>query len=123
MLRLPPDVQHRRGEPRLIRTKSGKVEQRSPFRAGMWSMSSERWVDSPRLHIHLLWLLDELEPHSSSISMILADGVMADFFCYSCGASSKPPPVPQAVRARSELLGFKIEIDHYDTSGDRDGVN
>jgi hypothetical protein len=84
-------------------------------------MSSENWVDSPRLHVHLLWLLDELEPHRSSISKILAEGVMADFFCYSCGASSKPPAIPLAVRDRSDLLEFRIEIDHYDTSGDQDG--
>lgn len=120
MLLLPPDTQHRRGESRLIRTESGKVEQRTPCRAGSWSMSSENWVDSPRLHVHLLWLLDELEPHRSSISKILAEGVMADFFCYSCGASSKPPAIPQAVRDRTDLLGFRIEIDHYDTSGDQD---
>ncbi len=67
-------------------------------------MSSENWVDSPRLHIHLLWLLDELEPHRLSISKILAEGVMANFFCYSCGASSKPPAIPQSVRDRSDLL-------------------
>ena len=81
-------------------------------------MSSKLWVDSPRLHIHLLWLLDELEPHGSSISKILADGVMADFFCYSCGSTSKPPPIPQAVRDRADVLGFKIEIDHYNTLGE-----
>ena len=84
-------------------------------------MSSERWVDSPRLHIHLLWLLDQLEPHWTAISKILAVGVMADFFCYSCGSTSTPPAIPQAVRDRSDALGFKIEIDHYDTSGDPNG--
>ncbi|WP_443217374.1 DUF4279 domain-containing protein [Rhodopirellula sp. P2] len=120
-LLLPPDTQHRRGEPRLIRTKSGKVEQRTSCGAGAWTMSSEHWVDSPRLHIHLLWLLEQLGPHETAISKILAGGVMADFFCYSCGSTSTPPPIPQAVRDRSHALGFKIEIDHYDTSGDPSG--
>jgi len=84
-------------------------------------MLSERWVDSPRLHIHLLWLIEQLEPHQAAISKILADGVMADFFCYSCGSTSTPPAIPQAVRDRSDVLGFNIEIDHYDTSGDPNG--
>ena len=84
-LLLPPDTQHRRGEPRLLRTKSGKVEQRTPFRAGSWSMSSEHRVESPRLHIHLLWLLEQLEPHQTAIDEILANGVMADFFATRVG--------------------------------------
>lgn len=85
-------------------------------------MSSERWVNSPRLHIHLLWLLDQLEPHRTAISKILADRVMADFFCYSCGSTSAPPGIPRAVRDRANALGFKIEIDHYDTSGQPNGA-
>ena len=119
-LLLPPDTQHRRGEPRLLRTKSGKVEQRTPFRAGSWGMSSEHWVESPRLHIHLLWLLEQLEPHQTAIDEILSNGVMADFFCYSCGSTSTPPSIPQTVRDRADALGFHIEIDHYDTSDAED---
>jgi len=79
-------------------------------------MSSERWVNSPRLHIHLLWLLEQLEPRRTAIDEILASGVMADFFCYSCGSTSTPPSIPRTVRNRADALGFKIEIDHYDTS-------
>lgn len=83
-------------------------------------MSSERWVNSPRLHIHLLWLIEQLEPRRTAIDAILSDGVLADFFCYSCGSTSTPPSVPRAVRDRADALGFKIEIDHYDTSGTTD---
>jgi hypothetical protein len=84
-------------------------------------MSSERWVDSPRLHVHLIWLLEQLEPHRTAISEILAKGVMADFFCYSCGSTSTSPAIPQAVRERSDALGFKVEIDHCDTSDTPNG--
>ena len=83
-------------------------------------MSSERWVDSPRLHIHLIWLLEQLEPHRTAIAKILAAGVSADFFCYSCGSTTTPPAIPRSVRDRADALGFKIEIDHYDTSSDQD---
>jgi hypothetical protein len=73
------------------------------------------------LHVHLLWLLEQLEPHRIAIAEILDTGVMADFFCYSCGSTSTPPPIPRTVRDRANALGFKIEIDHYDTS-DASGV-
>jgi hypothetical protein len=117
-LLLPPDTQHRRGEPRLIRTKTGKVDQRTPFRMGMWAMSSEQWVDSPRLPIHLEWLLEQLEPHQAVITEILANGVTADFFCYSSGRTSIPPAIPRVIRGRAHALGFTIEVDHYDSSND-----
>lgn len=81
-------------------------------------MSSERWVDSPRLHIHLIWLLEQLEPCQAAIREILAGGVEADFFCYSCGRTPTPPAIPGVVRDRAEALGFKIEIDHYEISED-----
>lgn len=120
-LLLPPDDQYRRGEPRLIRTQCGKVEQRSPYKMGSWSMTSERWVNSPRLHIHLLWLLEQLEPRRNEIALLLSDGVVADFFCYSSGSTSTPPAIPQPVLDRSNALGFSVVIDHYDSSGDQYG--
>lgn len=87
---------------------------------GMWAMSSEHWVDSPRLHLHLVWLLEQLEPHQTAIDEILAKGVTADFFCYSSGSTSTPPAIPRAIRGRAKALGFTIEIDHYDTSDSAD---
>jgi len=115
-LLLPPDTQHRRGEPRLIRTKAGEIEQRSPFRTGAWTMSSEKWVDSPQLHIHLEWLLEQLEPRRQAILEIVQQGVSADFFCYSSGSTQTPPAIPRTIRDRANTLSFHIEIDHYDTS-------
>ena len=115
-LLLPPDDQHRRGEPRLIRTRSGKVMHQMTYRAGMWMMSSERLVNSPRLHIHLLWLLDQLEPHRDAIARILARDVSAMFTCFSCGSTTQPPAIPRSVRDRAGALGFTIDVDHVNTS-------
>lgn len=61
-LRLPPDRQCRRGEPSFRRTTKGRVNELPECQLGLWSMSSEKWVESPRLETHLQWLLDELEP-------------------------------------------------------------
>jgi hypothetical protein len=83
-------------------------------------MSSQRWVESPRLHVHLIWLLEQLEPHRTAIAEILVADVVADFFCFSEGATPDLPAIPRSVRNRADTLGFSIEIDHYDTSGDQD---
>ena len=64
-LRLPADHTHRDGEPRLLRVKSARVVEYAPYRGGMWSMSSENWVQSPQLSVHLEWLLCELEEYGT----------------------------------------------------------
>ena len=112
-LRLPPDHMHRNGEPRLVRTKRGKVEERSPYRGGQWSMSSESWVQSPRLEVHLEWLLKQLEPKAEAVAQLISQGVEVDFFCYSLGTTPSLPSVPRSIRSRIERLGVKLDIDHY----------
>ncbi len=119
-LRLPPDYVHRRGEPRLLRTQKGRVIEYAPHRFGMWSMSSERWVNSPRLAVHLQWLLDQLEPLAAALTALRTPGVETDFFCYSSGSSAQSPSLPRAIRDRAAALGIAIAIDHYKTALDED---
>ena len=87
--------------------------ERAPYRGGMWSMSSERWVNSPRLAVHLTWLLEQLEPRADAIVALLAGGAEADFFCYSSGSTPEPPALPRPVRDRATALGIAIDIDHH----------
>ncbi len=77
-------------------------------------MSSEAWVESPRLETHLDWLLSQLEPRQTAIQELLSAGVDADFFCYSVGSLDEPPSLPRTIRERAETLGIRIEIDHYE---------
>ena len=112
-LGIPPDHQHRRGEPRLSRARDGTVRRASDYSAGMWSMSSREWVDSPRLEVHLDWLLGQLEPLRAQVETLLAADTKADFFCYSAGKTDQPPSVPTSVRERADSLGIDIKIDHY----------
>lgn len=112
-LRLPADHVHRDGEPRLVRTRKGVVKEHAPYRGGMWFMSSERWVQSPRLAAHFEWLLDQLEPRKEEIAALLADGVTADFFCFSSGSTPAAPSLPRRLRERATALGIRLEIDHY----------
>jgi hypothetical protein len=115
-LRLPADHTHRRGEPRLTRSRRTKrVREYSPYSQGMWSMSSEAWVDSPRLATHIEWLLDELEPKAADVRALLESGVEGDIFCYSLGRSWRSPALPRRLRERAAALGLPIDIDHYPT--------
>ncbi len=63
--------------------------------------------------MHLLWLL---EPYPTAIDKILANGVIADFYCDPPGSTSTPPSIPRTVRDRADPPSFEIEIDHYDLS-------
>lgn len=113
-LRLPPDHTHRRGEPVLRRVRSGAVrEARAPYSNGMWSMSSRGIVRSPLVAAHVEWLLSELEPKAGAIRSLRARGVTGDLFCYSYGATDRPPSVANALRRRAEALGLRIEVDHH----------
>lgn len=117
-LHLPPDHQHHRGEPRIGRTKAGMVHESAPYQQGLWSMSSEQWVQSPRLAVHLEWLLDQLEPKREELQELAVQGYGLDFFCYSSGTTDRPPSLPKGVRTRAANLRIPINIDHYPVSDD-----
>jgi hypothetical protein len=112
-LRLPPDHQHRDGEPRLVRTRAGIVKETVIYHGGQWSMSSKGHVDSPRLETHLDWLLKQLEPHAETIAAFQANGTRTNFFCFTLGTSPDPPSLPRSLRDPAARLGIDIEIDHY----------
>lgn len=112
-LRLPPDHQHRDGEPRLVWTRIGTINNNGVYRGGQWSMSSEAHVDSPRLETHIKWLLEQIEPHAKTIATFQANGTHIDFFCYTLGTSPNPPSLPRSIRDRAAKLGIAIEIDYY----------
>jgi len=84
----------------------------------MWSVSSRDWVDSPRLHVHIDWLLDQLEERRAAVEGVMAGSADGDLFCFSEGSSSAPPSIPGATRQRAESLGMEIVIDHYDSFDD-----
>jgi hypothetical protein len=112
-LRLPPDHQHRGGEPRLTRSRNGGVQEYEDYREGLWSMSSKEWVESPVLETHVDWLLCQIEPLADAVRGLIAEGVNVDVFCYSLGRSKDSPSLSRATRERAESLGISIEIDHY----------
>jgi hypothetical protein len=76
-------------------------------------MSSQTWVESPRLEVHLDWLLSQIETRRDTIRDLQDNGIQTDFFCYSSGTTDTPPSLPRLIRERAGSLGFRIAIDHY----------
>ena len=118
LLRLPYDHIHRSGGPRIRRRRDGTVHEYAPYRHGMWSMGSERWVNSNDLNAHLIWLLEELEPKAQQIQELIESGNSVDFFCFSEGYSASAPVIPKGTVDRAVALGIKIDIDHYEHDSD-----
>jgi Domain of unknown function (DUF4279) len=112
-LELPPDDSWRKGDEHLTRSKSGNVLRQPPRKTGMWSMSSLKWVNSPKLENHILWLVSQLEPKQEQMQNLLAAGYKADIFCFSVGRTSQTPAISNQLRNRCASLGLSINIDHY----------
>lgn len=113
-LKIPPDFQSRKDEPRLERSKKGKIIEYSPYSTNMWSFSSKSWVTSPNLTTHLKWLLKELDPKKEFLLEYKNNSnIRMDVFCFSTGHSKKPPTIPEQIKKQFSELGIEIEIDHY----------
>jgi hypothetical protein len=112
-IRLPPDIHYRYGEPKVSRSKKGVVLDYGDYSTGLWCMSSENWVSSPRPEEHLHWILQQLEPFREYILSLQINGIRGDLFCYSLGTTDLPPGIPRTIRARADALGLNIQQDHY----------
>ena len=113
-LKIPPDFESRKGEPRLGRSKKGKILEYSPYTTNMWSFSSESWVNSPNLTNHLKWLLKELNSKKEVLlEYKINPNIKMDVFCFSRGHSKKPPTIPAQIKEQFSDLGIEIEFDHY----------
>ncbi|MEY4544492.1 MAG: hypothetical protein RL685_687 [Pseudomonadota bacterium] len=110
-LRLPPDHVHRSGEPRIQRRPDGSLRELAPYRQGMWSMNSERWVFAPELDVHIRWLLDQLEPRRVELQRLLAGGAGGGIFCYSSDPGDEATPIPGSTLGRCVALSLPVEID------------
>ena len=120
-LLLPSDHSHRRGEPNIVRRRTdGIVRHYAPRRFGMWSMSSEAWVESDKINDHICWLLEQLEEREEAVRSVLSPELKADIFCFSNNPGSEPALLPETTIDRATRLGIKIEIDHYDSTEEFD---
>jgi hypothetical protein len=87
-LDIQPSFSHAKGD--TFESRAGLLK----YRSGMWALESEDALETTNLENHLLFLLDILEPASSTIvELILKLSLSADFHCYWVSATSQGGPI------------------------------
>jgi hypothetical protein len=111
---LTPHLSHRKGEPRPP-SRVGK--QLPPWRSGIWVLDSEEVLPQTGNHLddHLIWLLDQLEPHVRTIHRLSAErGLNSDFWCfYSMGQANSSFDLTARTVARIAAPGADLTFDIY----------
>lgn len=84
-------------------------------RIGLWSVSSEKAVQSDVLTPHLRYLVERLAlPRADLPELLRRTNARMRFFCYWVNESGdRVPDVPDDIRAMTEAMGGTIEIDEY----------
>ncbi|EDZ98882.1 conserved hypothetical protein [Burkholderia sp. H160] len=107
-----PDTAGMKGE-RFI-TPSGRMSA-GARRVGLWSISSEKAVQSDALTPHLRYLVERLGlPRADLPELLRRMSAQMRFFCYWVNESGdRAPDVPDDIRAMMEAMGGTVEIDEY----------
>jgi hypothetical protein len=107
-----PDMAGVSGE-RLVRP-SGRMSA-GALRVGLWSISSEKAIQSDALTPHLCYLVERLAlPRADLRELLGRTRAQMRFFCYWVNESGeRVPDIPEDIRTMMEALGGTIEIDEY----------
>jgi Domain of unknown function (DUF4279) len=111
---LTPDLSYSKGEPRPP-ARVGK--QPPPWPSGHWSLDSEAALPRIGNHLedHLVWVLDQLEPHVETIRRLSEEqGLHSDFWCgYFMGQANSGFGLDAKTLARIAALGADLSFDLY----------
>jgi hypothetical protein len=111
---LTPHLSHSKGEPRPP-TRTGK--QPPPWPGGIWIVDSESAMALGGNHLedHLVWVLDQLEPHVETIQRLSEQqDLMSDFWCgYFMGQANGGFGLNAKTVARIGALGADLCFDIY----------
>lgn len=85
--------------------------------AGHWELSSELVVRSDTLAPHLVWLLDQIEPHATELRRYLEGrDVLADIFCVWSIVGNQGLVLSPELLSRLTATGLALDIDAYEAS-------
>jgi hypothetical protein len=104
LLDIEPANTHRRGDPRPTGT---------PFRAGLWSLTTR---NDPSLDVrhHIELLLDRVEPSAKTLATLRSEGIRQDIFCYwATNNGQGGPELDASQMCRLGALGLAISFDFY----------
>jgi hypothetical protein len=84
---------------------------------GHWSLSFEHAVRSNSLVPHLVWLLDQIEPHVTELRRYLQGrDVLADIFCLWSIVGNQGLILSPELLSRLAATGLRLDIDAYEAS-------
>jgi hypothetical protein len=119
-LGIQPSFAHAKGD--TFESRAGLLKHRT----GMWALESEDKLETTSLENHLIFLLDILEPASSTIvELILKLSLSADFHCYWVSETSQGGPIisSKTLRRIANLhadLDFEIHFFGVDANESED---
>ncbi|MBN3806269.1 DUF4279 domain-containing protein [Paraburkholderia sp. Ac-20336] len=107
-----PDKAAMKGEPLRDPTGQNRDLKR---RTGIWSIKSEKAVDSDKLEPHLRYLVQRLGLPRHDMKVHIENiRAKVRFFCYWVNESGdRVPDVPDDIRTMMEAMGGTVEIDEY----------
>ena len=94
---------------------------KSVIKQSGWFLRSEDHVDSRDTRRHIDWILELLEPKSSEVQNLQADGWEGDFFCFWLGHGHGGPTLDPYQLQRLAILNLSCGFDVYhDDEGEQD---
>jgi Domain of unknown function (DUF4279) len=109
---LQPELAVRRGDLRISRTTG---ETYSPYRHGLWRISTGPWESDPALEDLIVRLLDQLDPSAAALRGFIDDhDLRADFFCgYAQRQFNSSWALSAGTLRRIAALGASLGYDAY----------
>ena len=97
---------------------AGRVGKARRQRTGVWLLSSEHAVDSTSLEVHLIHLLDAVEPTAPALDAVrAAQDLRADFYCSWVSARGDGgPEISPTTLGRVAALNAALGIEFFDDS-------
>ena len=97
---------------------AGRVGKARRQRTGVWLISSEHAVDSTSLEVHLIHLLDAVEPTARALDALCVEHDLgADFYCSWVSARGDGgPEISSTTLGRVAGLNAALGIEFFDDS-------
>ena len=114
LLGMEPDKSHKKDDPRISKTKSGKVLYHAPFNSGLWCLES-KLDKSSKLQEHILDITDRIESKRDLLIKLKDEGFEMDLYCgyFLLGESQPGISLSNSVLKKISELGMDLGIQLY----------
>ena len=114
LLGIEPDKSHRKGDPQISKTKSGKVMYFAPYSSGLWCLNSNLDKCS-ELQDHILNIVDRIEAKKELLIKLKDEGFEMDLYCgyFLLGECQPGFSLSNSVLEKISELGMDLGIQLY----------